>query len=271
MKNLIFLLLLLPAPASSQVVLTGEYIVGMRPEPVDGHTMRIYSGSAAVYSATGIEQAIIPWPYPSSTHYLDLDVNVVGINGRDGGGLEDGHFYFYVLKSATQTGVIASRAIYYSQLILPPGGPWAVRKLPFGIPYRAAFGGFPPAHIDSWPQPSILFTDAQYGDPWLAIFGGRATSWTPISLEAWIPDNARVADLIAEVRDARVNIQGSCYIRSYGGQPTGILIGSTSTASPFAFQSVRIRTNSHRFIEYRCSAGSGLNIQVRGYSMTEPS
>ena len=106
----------------------------------------------------------------------------------------------------------------------------------------------------------------------MALANGNGDgAWKIVSLSNWIPDNARLAHLITEVRDGGLGVAGSCYVRSYGGQPTGILVGSTSPSAPFSFLSLEIRTNSDRNIEYRCTTGSRLWIQVRGYSMTEPS
>lgn len=254
--------------AVSQLFVTAGYLVGIRPEPLNGNVMRFYEGSAAVYP---LEQVTVGNPYSPDSKYLEVDVTNVGLNGRDGGGLEDGHFYFYLLKSSSAIGIVASRAIYYSDVILPPGGPWSIRKLPYGHPYRVSFGGFPPAHIDSWPQPSVLFTDSQYSSAWMAMAGGLAEDWTSVSVSNWIPDNARVGDFIFQTRDRGAGVAGSCYVRSYSGQPSGILVGSTNPWAPFSFLSARVRVNSAGQIEYKCSHGSKLYIQVRGYSMTEPS
>lgn len=249
--------------------LSGASIEGIRPEILDGHTVRFYEGSASVGGGLGL--AVIPHPYSTDSTYLEVDVFKVGLNGRDGGGLEDGHFYFYVLKSDTQTGIVASRAEFYRDVILPPGGPWMARKLPYGHPYRAIFGGFPPVHVSGWPQPSMIFTGAQYSGAWMALANGVASTWAAVSLQNWIPDNARLGNFIFEVRDRGQGLAGSCYVRSYGGQNTGVLVGSTSPLSPFAFLSIELRTNSNREIEYKCTAGVRLFIQVRGYAMTEPS
>ena len=249
--------------------LSSAFLTGIRPEVFDGHTMRFYEGAASVGGGTDV--AVFYYPHSPTSTYLEVDIYNIGLNGRDGGGLEDGHFYFYLLKSETETGIVASRAESYSGVIEPEGGPWLVRKLPYGHPYRAAFGGFPPVHISGWPQPSIIFTDSQYGGPWMALANGAATAWTTVPMTNWIPDNARLGNFIFEVRDARLGKAGSCYVRSYNGQATGILIGSTSPMSPFSFMAIELRVDSSRNIQYRCTPGVALYIQVRGYAMTEPS
>ncbi len=146
-----------------------------------------------------------------------------------------------------------------------------MRKLPYGHPYRAAFGGFTPVHIDAWPQPTVIFTDSEYRSAWMPLVAGSALDWTSVDVTPWVPDNARLGHFIFETRDGGVNTAGSCYVRSYGGQTVGLLVGSSSPTTQSAFMSAPLRLDSTGHLQYRCAAGSRLYIQIRGYSMTEPS
>lgn len=270
---LALLALAAPALAAAQAALTTpapSLLSGIRPEVVGGNVMRFFDGVAV--DSSGHAQITVS-RFHDTASYLQVDVTTVGLNGRDTGGLEDGHFYFYLLRSASTNavGIVASRSMTYGGVVQPAGGPWAMRKLPYGHPYRATFGGFTPVHVDGWPQPTVIFTDSEYRAAWMPLAGGVATDWTFVDTSPWIPDNARLGHFIFETRDAGHSTAGSCYVRSYGGQSIGLLVGSSSPTTQSAFMSAPLRVDSAGRLQYRCSAGSKLFIQIRGYAITEPS
>jgi hypothetical protein len=245
------------------------FLAGIRPEVVSGNVMRFFDGVAT--DSAGTTQISLTRFHDTGV-YMQVDVTTIGLNGRDTGGLEDGHFYFYLLRSLSTgtVGIVASRSISYSGVFPPSGGPWLMRKLPYGHPYRAAFGGFTPVHIDAWPQPTVTFTDGEYSTAWMPLVGGTAQDWTLVDMTPWVPDNARLGHFIFETRDAGYSTAGSCYVRSYGGQPVGLLVGSSSPTTQSAFLAASLRLDSSRHLQYHCTPGSRLFIQIRGYSMTEP-
>lgn len=203
---------------------------------------------------------------------LLVDMATVGVNGLDTGSPTNGHDYFvYIIENAQGTvAAVISHSITYGGVVLPAGYTH-VRKLRFGFVYNTTRGGIPNFHASHWPMPFVRFTDAQYSAAWMPLAAGKASTWTKLDLSNYLPDNARLVALAVSVRYNNGSA-GSGYLRSYSGQPTGILAGSASPGSPFPGQmTLDLRTDSTRKIEYKTTGDVDMYIQILGYSMTEPS
>jgi hypothetical protein len=259
-----------PFPARSQALTVPAIglLQGLRPEVVSSTVMRFHDGVAT--DALGTTQIAVT-RFRDTHAYLEVDLAHVGLNGRDTDSFEEGHYFFYLMRSLRDNavGIVASRADAYGGVTQPPGGPWVMRKLPYGHPYRAEFGGFAPVHVDAWPHPTVIFTDSEYSGTWMALLAGGAQDWEDVDVSRWIPSNARLGHFIFETRDAGHRAPGACFVRSYGGQPVGLLVGESMPRAPSALLSAAVRISSAQRLQYRCSRGSRLLIQVRGFSITE--
>lgn len=240
-------------------------IAGLLPGPLNGSVLRITSGE--VYDATGAFSVENPGNY-------DIDINASGVGGLDAGSPVNGEDYFvYVLKNATaaEFGAVLSASIIYGGVIVPSG--WSmVRKLRYGFVYDSRWGGIPAMHVSAWPWPIIRLTDAEYSGLWMPLYNTASKNvWTSVNLQPWIPDNARMAFVGAEVRYASGQA-GSGYLRSYGAQQTGVIVGTgaPSTLSPGP-RFLTMRVDSQRNLQFRTTGDVTMYIQVLGYEITEPS
>ena len=272
LRALLLLIAVLGAhfPARSQALTVPAIglLQGLRPEVVSSTVMRFHDGVAT--DALGTTQIAVT-RFRDTHAYLEVDLARVGLNGRDTGSFEEGHFFFYLMRSLRDdaVGIVASRAESYGGVTQPPGGPWMMRKLPYGHPYRGEFGGFAPVHVDAWPHPTVIFTDSEYSAPWMALLSGGAHDWEDVDVSRWIPGNARLGHFVFETRDGGHRAPGACFVRSYGGQEVGLLVGESMPRTPSALFSAAVRISSAQRLQYRCSRGSRLSIQVRGFSLTE--
>lgn len=201
-----------------------------------------------------------------------VDLDRQGLWGFDSGTPSDGDgIYLYLVADAASGdyGLIATKSIFQGGVVCPSG--YSVqRKLPWGVIYRNAWDGIPNFHLTHWPMPAIRFTDAEYAAPWMPLGGVSTANWTDIDLSGYIPDNARLADIAAEVR-YNGGRAGSAYLRSHGAQSTGLLVGSGSpTCALPGMKQMSIRVDSKRHIQYRTTGDALLYLMVLGYSMTEP-
>lgn len=240
------------------------WIEGFQPDKLGETQLRLSPGFCA--SADGRDLAVADAP-------IVIDLNKVGALGRDSEDLHEAEDYFvYILKHA-ETGAasaLVSSAITYGGVALPDGYK-LVRKLRFGFVYDGArWGGIPDFHVAHWPSPFVSFTGFEDDPKWDALTDGDAKAFTTISLAGYLPDNARLARVQVLVRS--FGETGSAYLRSWGGQQTGILAGVAGAAGPTeTVQVFDIRVNSRRELEYRVTGGARLTVKVMGYSMTEPS
>ncbi len=246
---------------------------GMEPDKLSTNVLNI-NGDGYWADAAGTDFFI----YQQSLQgLLQVDLTRLGLNGRDAGTLPNsvGDWYIYLLGdpgNTQSTAAVASRSITYGGVDLSniPSNLTRMRKLPFGFIYNPAWDGIPNFHI---PVSGSFFTytDSEYAAPWIALANGTAQSWTDVDLSNYIPDNARVAYIKTEVRDGGINAGGSGYLRSYQGQTTGVIAGSSTPAMSSSFSNHFIRVDSLRKLQYKVTGGSSLFITVLGYHMTEPS
>lgn len=241
-----------------------RYLAGLDPEKVSNNVLRLYNGSVADTTGETIYDL---------TPHLDIDISTTGVNGRDPlYALTNGSDWFPIMIADNATNELAcimTRGRGWSEITLPSGYHF-VRKLPFGFVYNSAWGGIPNFSLSFWPKPHIRLTDAQDTAPWIPLYAGTANSWTAVDLTGYMPDNARVAYVIASVRYIDGSA-GSAYIRSYNAQSTGINVGSVSPGSPYSFIETHLRVDSLRKIQYKCTGNARLYLQFIGYDMTEPS
>lgn len=235
-------------------------LFGCEPEKYSNSILRIRAGS--MVSANGNEL------FNFETH-TDINLGTVGLNGmleslpQNGDGL-----YPYMISNGVTHGFVLSKSIIYTNANMPAG--YTVkRKLPFGFIYNSARGGIPDYHLAHWPSPQIIFTGREYSSLWMPLNNGRAADWTDVDLSGFMPDNARMAHIMCEMR--YTGRASSAYIRSSASQATGILVGSVSNVDTRVMIPHSIRVSSTRKIQYKNIGGCTLNIYIVGYSMTEAS
>jgi hypothetical protein len=240
------------------------WIEGLQPDKLGYTQLRLNPGFCA--SADGRDLAVVAAP-------IVIDLNRVGVLGRDSEDLQDGKDYFIYILKHVHTGeaaAVASAAITYGGVVVPDGYK-IVRKLRFGFVYHMRrWGGIPDFHVAHWPNPYVSFTGFEDHPKWDALTDGDAKTFTNISLAGHLPDNARLARVQVVVRSSGEG--GSAYVRSWAGQQAGMLAGSANAAGQAeTVQVFDIRVNSRRELEYRVTGGARLTLKVMGYSMTEPS
>lgn len=240
------------------------HIGGLRPAVLNETTLRFARGSVADLTTGDVE---------TFADDYDIDTTKTGMGGLDQLALVSGQDYFpYVIKHQNGTlGMVLSASITLGGVVLPANCS-LVRKLPFGIcaaPLPNGVVGLPPVHISHWPMPAITYTDPSH--PWFQaiVDGGAATAWTAISLEKWVPDNARLAWVHCEV--AAPSRAGTAYLRVLGSA-NGMAIGNGNPASGVrALGLIPIPLTSTRQIYYRVIGGAVLQaLRVVRYEMTEP-
>jgi hypothetical protein len=250
--------------SQSNYVAPVRYLSGLEPDKFSARVLNINPGSVAEFYGNEL------FNYP-----LEKQVNLdfAGLWGMDKLPIVDGgDLYLYVLwnKTTGQHGIIASQSTFQGGVTVPTGYTVA-RKLPWGVVYRASWGGIPNFHLTHWPLPEIRFTDSEYSQAWIALQAGTSPSWATVDLSHWLPDTARMAYIQVETRYIYGGPAGSTYVRSHGGQGTGMLVGSVNPGSEFSNGGAfHIRVDSLRKMEYRANPGTMLFIRVLGYSMTEP-
>lgn len=204
---------------------------------------------------------------------VSLDFTTVGLGGYDisGGPADNTNLCVYLIANSSTGayGFIGSSSIYQGGVVVPSGFT-IMRKLPWSVMYNSSWGGIPNFHLTHWPMPMITFTDSENSGLWCGLSGGVSTSWADIDLSSWIPDTARFAHLMVGMQ--YVSGVGSGYLRSYGAQATGILVGSCNSSSVYNMLQLGIRTDSSRKIQYKTNTtGVKMSVYVLGYSMTDPS
>lgn len=238
-------------------------LFGCEPDKYSTNLLNINPGSVNDFYGNAT------YNFPNQTQ-IDLTKN--GIWGLDTGTISNGGIYIYLIGNSTtgDFGFIASKSITEGGLVCPSGYSF-LRKLPWGINYNTSWDGIPNFHLTHWSMPFITYTDSEYASLWMPIAGGSASNWTDIDLSTWLPDNARLAYISAQIR-YNSGSEGSGYLRSYSGQKTGQIIGSASPGSPYTGQSTFfLRTTSDRKIQYRTTGSVQLYLGVMGYCMSDPS
>lgn len=234
-------------------------LFGCEPEKFSNTVLRIRPGSMA--SSNGDER----FDFTTNT---DINLSTVGLNGMDVGSPANGDsLQVYMISNGVTNGFLCSKSIIYGGVTLP-NGYTAKRKLPFGFIYKSAWGGIPDYHLEGGHLPFIRYTGSEATSTWMALSGGVAQTWTDIDLSGFMPDNARLAHIKAEV--IFKGRSATAYLRSYStpsvGEPVGT-VNTSMTRTPPSYTPIRV--SSTRKIQYRCLGGCALNIQVIGYSMTE--
>lgn len=243
---------------------------GLEPDKYSTNVLNINPGHCTDFYG----RAIMDFPIQKQ---INLAVN--GLWGYDAGTPIDGsELYIYLLTTSEYAsyGFICSKSKYESDVVCPLGYSVA-RKLPWGVMYKNAWDGIPNFHLSHWPMPEIRLTDAEYSSLWMPLTGAKSPvvsgvpQWATLDLSTFIPDNARMAEIAFEVRYSS-GAAGSAFIRSYGGQSTGLLIGSgTPTNTAPGMKQWSIRIDSSRCLQYKTTGDITLYAIVLGYSMTEPS
>lgn len=264
MRSFVLLLVLLGlcAPAFAQNPV--RLLFGCEPDKLAGTTLNINPGSVADFYGGRVHN------FPGQT---SIDLTRIGPWGHDRLLVDGQDLCVYCIeKIATGEQAFMGSPARYATDVVYPAGYTFVRKLPWGAKYRSSFGGVPDFHLTGWPMPYIRLTGAQYGAPWAVLPGvAAAGAWRSLDLSGFLPDNARLAEIVVEVR-YNSGAAGSGYVRSPGGSnPTGVFCGSGSPGSIGNTLSLPIRTDSDRHIEWYTTGDVVMWITVIGYWMTEPS
>lgn len=202
---------------------------------------------------------------------LTLDMTKNGLNGLDAGSPQSGVGYFvYVVKneSTGQVGAVISASIFYSGVKVPAGFT-LYRKLRFGFIYNKSRDGIPDFHLSAWPMPIIRLTGSETSPAYNVLNNGASTVFSDISLAEFIPDNARMA--YVQCITTAVGNAGTAYLRSFDGQPTGVVVGSATPGGMSDSFSITMRVTSDIKLQYKVIGGARLSIYVLGYEITEPS
>lgn len=238
-------------------------IFGCEPNKVSTNILAINAG--VVWDFYGYAA----YEFPS---LVSLDFTIVGLGGYDisGGPIDGSNLCIYLIAndSTGEYGFIGTSSIYEGGVVLPSG--FSVkRKLPWGVIYNSSRDGIPSFHLTHWPMPMITLTNAESTSAYNALGAGNSTVWADVDLSSWVPDNARLVHLLIETR--YISSVCSAYLRTYGGQSTGMRVASVSANSVYNIMEKTIRVTSDRKIQYKLNAaGAQLFIYVMGYSMTEP-
>lgn len=233
-------------------------LFGCEPEKYSDSILRIRRGS--MVSSDGNEL----FNFETTT---DINLATIGLNGMLEALPQNGDaLYVYMISNGTTHGFVLSKSIAYTNANMPAG--YTVkRKLPFGFIYRTAWKGIPDYHLTHWPMPFIRLTDSGYSSAWKPLSNGAAQAWTDVDLSGWMPDNARLVYLNAEMR--YTGRAASALVRSYSGQATDDLVGTVTSTLNRVMVPIVMRVSSTRRIQYKNIGGCTLNLYFRGYSMTE--
>lgn len=200
------------------------------------------------------------------TEITTIDMNHVGLNGRDVADFSDGCCMIYPLLNLDtgQKGFVASKATSVSNVVRPAGfKPW--RKLMYGQPVVG--GRCLPVHATHWPQPAVRFTD---NDPMLTF--PKTTSqvielrgqWVPISLAGYIPENSRLGIFAGQI----VSGLGSMWISPVPNVPNPffktLLKGQTGLGGDVA-----CRVDGAQVVYVWVDGSCTAQLILRGYDMTE--
>lgn len=237
-------------------------ISGFEPEKYSTNLLIISRGWCASYDGNSFAQL---------TTEITCDLTTVGVNGLDTGTVTSGYDYFvYIIKNETtgDVGAVVSHAKFYGDVIVPSGYTM-YRKLRFGFVYNSARDGIPDYHLSAWPMPIIRLTGAESTGAYSPLINGTASSFTDVTLAGFIPDNARMA--YVQCITSSVNTAGSAYLRSFGGQSTGVIVGSSTPADVQDRMCLTMRVTSDIKLQYKVVGGARLSLYVLGYEMTEPS
>lgn len=235
---------------------------GFDPGKLSTNELILYPGWCASYNGESFAQL---------TSQIIIDLTSNGVNGLDTGTVTNGYDYFvYIVKNETtgDVGAVASHAKFYGEVVVPSGYTM-YRKLRFGFVYNSARDGIPDFHLSAWPTPIIRLTGAETTSDYNVLNVGSSSSFVDFSLSGFIPDNARMAYI--QCITSSSGGAGSAYLRSFGGQNTGIIVGSSSPGDVQDRLCLTMRVTSDIKLQYRVIGGALLSVYVLGYEMTEPS
>lgn len=237
-------------------------ISGFEPEKYSTNLLIISRGWCANSDGTMFAQLLTE---------ITCDLTHVGLNGLDKGTVTNGYDYFvYIVKNEVsgEVGAVVSHSKYYGGVSVPPGFTM-YRKLRFGFVYNSARDGIPDYHLSAWPMPIIRLTGAETSAAYCVLNSGASTAFANVSLAGFLPDNARMA--YVQCITGSVGSAGSAYMRSFGGQGTGLIVGSSVPADVQDRMCLTMRVTSDIKLQYKVIGGARLSVYVLGYEMTEPS
>jgi len=235
-------------------------LFGLEPEVVDSTTLALQPGRYA--DSTGCKVLTV-------RRQIRIDLTTTGLNGMDQGRPRPGEHYFVYLVTLPDgaAGAVVSsdktlssfnRAHRYA----------SVRKLPWGFVYTDR--GLAAVHVSYWPKPFTRYTEAATTPAWSVLESGASHEWRGVSVSRLVPDNARMAYLLIEVRHIGRGAPAAGYIRVVGSQGEGLLVGRVAGGTS-SMLTLHQRITSGGEFYYRVEPGAVMNVWVLGYSNTEPS
>lgn len=233
---------------------------GLEPEVIDGYTLQLHAGHFA--DSTGCHVIDVRRP-------LRINLKAVGLGGMDEAAPRPGrHYFIYLVTTRTgQTGAVVSSRIAVSEF--NSGGRFAtVRKLPWGFVFTE--GGVPAVHLSYWPKPFTRYTEAASTPEWAVLQGGAESEWTRVNVARLVPDNARMAYLMIEVRHLGGPGSAAGFVRVLGSQGDGLMVGRVSGGNSSVLTLHQRITSTGDFF-YRVEPGAVMYVHILGYSNTEPS
>jgi hypothetical protein len=196
---------------------------------------------------------------------------------RRGGRAPNTWYNIYAATNGTTSGVIISprNVAGGDTLVDSPTGYTSTRQLPFTIRTDSSSNILPFFVSDGWPyRPRILY-ELSLGcnssvESNNVLNAGTATSFTSVSLAAYVPKISTQAIVKAEVGEGNTSV--TAYIRRAGETHNGYLFNQLdATGGENSKQIERVfQTDSSQAIEYKLSTGTGaMYIWVSGFIITE--
>lgn len=234
-----------------------RHLAGLEPEKLSPRLIKFHPGSLAVAGST---TDILS----SDVAGLTVDIDTVGVNGRDRSSFGAEYFPYFIRNGSTLACVF-SHAFSYGGVILPAGGWTHARKHMASLPFNARWGGFPDFHF----KDSFL----KFTDPLAPVVSRISTAgaWKPISVASFVPDSARLA-LIRYILYGGTRA-GSGYIRSAPAtlaSAPGSSLGTVQGTEEQAWPEI-VRITSARMTYVKTTGDARISVIVEGYWQTEPS
>lgn len=230
-----------------------NHIAGLPVHILDDTHIFVEPGSAALWSGTGWDVDQIDF-----TAIYNIDMNTVGLNGRDAGSFSNGCYMVYALYNPTtgERGFIASKAIRFQDAVIPSGfTSW--RKLMYGV--TVIGGRCVPVHSTCWPMPVVEFTEQLQ----VAALTTQSPNWVTLDLSAYVPENARFCMFRVVMTGASCNAWMASSSSGYGSR-----LVSYNQQGVIAGFGIRI-DSAQKVFAWLGSSGARMDIYLEGFKMTE--
>lgn len=205
-----------------------------------------------------------------------VDLSTTGENGLDAGAEAGSDWYYlYVIADSSEVntpkGLFSSVNEADSGSITMPSGYDKKRQLPIAIRNDAS-SDIIPFSVLQWPNRTqikyeVLQTEgaaATVGDT-NVLDGGVATSYTNVSLSAFVPPISTLSTL--RVQHAASSTPGTIYLKNAGAASDQFVFLQDSDR--YAGQILPMETDSSQDVSYKVISGASCDISVWGFIVTE--